>query len=111
MKVMPGYIQDSKDILFTFKNKIWEETFNWITFDIELLYTSIPHRIALMALNHHLVTNSLYSDNLRLFILDVTNFLMTHHFFRFDSDFYLQNKGVSMGAKYSPSLANLVIHL
>lgn len=34
-------------------------------------------------------------------------YLLTHNFFMFDGDFYLQKCGASMGAKFSPSLANL----
>lgn len=31
----------------------------------------------------------------------------THNFFWFDGHFFCQDRGVAMGAKYAPSLANL----
>lgn len=43
-------------------------------------------------------------------MLQVVNYLMTHTtLFMFDGKFFLQKKRVSMGAKYSPSFANLVM--
>lgn len=35
------------------------------------------------------------------------DFLLQHNYFIFDQIFYLQCRGASMGAKFSPSLANL----
>lgn len=58
VKVTPGHILDSKDIMFTFKDKIWESNSSWITYDVESLYSSIPHTVALIALSFYLNTNS-----------------------------------------------------
>lgn len=75
---------------------------NWITFNLESLYPSIPDPVALVALRFHLYTNSQYSEDLKEFIHMVTNYLMTHNFFKFDKTFYVQNKGVSMGQNVPP---------
>lgn len=92
-----------------FENKIWEHNFTWISYDVKSLYTSIPHDIALMALNFHFSNNNNFSADLKEYALQVTDFLMTHNFFCFTKSFILQLRGVSIGVKYSPSLANLVM--
>lgn len=43
------------------------------------LYTSIPHRIVLMALEYHLNKPSTFLYDLQEFTLLVTSFIMTHN--------------------------------
>lgn len=40
------------------------------------------------------------------FIMELLSFATSHNFFWFNGQFYLQKKGVAMGAKFAPSLAN-----
>lgn len=81
----------------------------WVSYDVKSLYTSIPHRVAIMALEFHLSKVSHFSVEFKDFVLQVEDFLMSHNYFSFDQKKFLQSRGVSMGAKYSPSLANLVM--
>lgn len=106
VRIMPGFIQDSRDVLNAFDSKLWKQEYTWITYDVESLYTAIPHSIALWALEYHFSSNSNFTLDLRNYALQVTDFLMKHNYFFFNSQFFLQVRGVSMGAKYSPSLAN-----
>lgn len=41
------------------------------------------------------------------FILALLDYAMSHNFFWFGGSYYLQNRGVAMGAKFAPSMANL----
>lgn len=109
VKRVPGYIQDTKSVLKSFELKNWEQDFMWITCDVQSLYTCIPHKVALTALDYHVSKYSNYTQDLKGFMMQVTFFLMTHNYFVFDQKFYLQQRGVSMGAKFSPSLANLTM--
>ena len=41
------------------------------------------------------------------YIIELLEFATQHIYFWFNNCFYLQQKGVAMGAKFAPSLANL----
>lgn len=41
------------------------------------------------------------------FIFQLVDILLEKNYFRFEADYYLQTKGVSMGSSFAPSLANL----
>lgn len=45
------------------------------------------------------------------FILETTNFCLTHSYLEFNGDFYLRTHGTAMGANFAPSYANLTIGL
>lgn len=85
----------------------WEHCDIWLNCDFVLLYSSIPHSVAIAALKFHLDKYSLYSNDLKKHMNQVAIHLMTHNYFPFNNVFYLQTRGVSMGPHYSPSLANL----
>lgn len=105
----PGFIKDTGDVLRNFYCKKWHSKYTWLTADVVALYPSIPHAVALVALEFHLHKYSPYSMNFIEYVLEVTQYLLTHNYFLFDDTFFLQIRGVSMGAKFSPSLANLVM--
>lgn len=67
----------------------------------------IPHDKALIALHWFLKTYSDFEDDYILYLLSVTEYLLTHNAFMFDGAQYVQTTGASMGAKFSPSLANV----
>lgn len=41
------------------------------------------------------------------FLVHALDLAMSHNFFWYDKQFFRQKKGVAMGAKYAPSVANL----
>lgn len=45
------------------------------------------------------------------FIVDSTHFCLTHNYFSFDNNFYLQTQGTAMGVNFAPSYANLTMGL
>lgn len=67
----------------------------------------IPHDKALIALQWIFKTFSDFDDDYVLYWLSVTEYLLTHKAFIFDGVHYVQTTGASMGAKVSPSLANV----
>lgn len=109
VRKLPRHLQDNRDVLTSFEDFSWTEDSTWISYDVESLYTCIPHFVAIKALEHHFSVNHHLSEDLKGFVIDVTLYLMTHNFFHFNDRYNLQLKGVSMGAKFSPSLANLVM--
>lgn len=99
---LPGYMKDMKELL-----KALDDNLSWVTCNMVVLYTSIPHNRAFMALSFHLVRYRNYTLELREYILEVTTFLLLHNFFAFNYQYYMQKHGCPMGACFSPSLANL----
>lgn len=104
-----GYLQDTKHVLSTVQNIKWEPTFSWLTCDIESLYSVIPHKLAIKAVIFHLEKYSNYDYNTKLFLLDAIEYLLANNYFVFHNNFFMQRTGASMGAKFSPSLANLYV--
>ena len=82
-----------------------------VTFDVESLYTNIPHEGALEAIEHFLEKRP--SENLprTKCIMDLTAIVLHHNYFLFKDTFYLQRKGCAMGSKMAPQLANIYMGL
>lgn len=73
------------------------------------MYTAIPHSLAVRAVLFHLNKYSGYDQDTILFLLIAIEYLLANNYFLFSDSFYLQKIGASMGAKFSPSLANLYV--
>lgn len=101
--------KDSKQVLQSFKDAGWEESYSWLTLDVVSLYSNIPHPVAVTAIEYMLKKYSAYSVDTCHFVVLAVEFLLTHNFFSFNDKFFLQTKGAPMGSKFSPSLANLVM--
>lgn len=67
----------------------------------------IPHHLAKLPLTWFLETYSNYSEHLKEFMISATMFLLKHNYFKFDTRFYLQISGATMGATFSLALANV----
>ena len=104
---LPGYLKDTKQLLTKFNHFQWQECYRWISCDVASLYSSIPHHLGIRAVATFLRESGRFSLVLQEFILLSLEYLLTHNFFMFDGGYYLQRCGASMGAKFSPSLANL----
>lgn len=78
------------------------------TGDVASLYTNIDHDGTLDAVRWALDSGDCsMEENLRDFILKCLEFCLQHNFFWYYNRFYLQTKGIAMGAKFAPSVANL----
>lgn len=67
----------------------------------------IPHQLGLDAVSSYLDKASNLPQEQIDFIMLLLEYAATHNFFWFDGQFFHQDRGVAMGAKYAPSLANL----
>ena len=104
-----AYLKDTKDLLQSLqsvqlsgKNEVY-----LVTADVTSLYTVIQHDDALLALNWTLSQRDDLPHHQKVFLRDVLDFCLSHNYFWFDNRFYTQKKGVAMGAKFAPSIANL----
>ena len=87
-----------------------DETFP-ASFDVESLYSNIPHELGIEAINYWL---NKYPENIRArfskkFILEGIELILNNNSFYFDVSFYRQIKGTAMGTKFAPIYATLAI--
>ena len=102
-KRVKSYIKDTTDFL----TKLPESTdpnATLVTFDVESLYTNIPHTLGLDAIKYWLEKHpedipSRINKNL---ILEGIKLILENNYFCFNNEFYLQVKGTAMGTKVAP---------
>ena len=81
------------------------------SFDVESLYSNIPHDLGLDAIKfwlqkHPEDLHRRFTDN---FILDSIEFILQNNTFYFNGEHYRQRKGTAMGTKFAPVYATLVM--
>lgn len=52
---LPSYIQDGTHLLDMLAPYAWEPTYWWLSLDVTLLYTSIPHDVGVQAVEHFFI--------------------------------------------------------
>uniref|UniRef100_A0A803JIM5 GIY-YIG domain-containing protein n=1 Tax=Xenopus tropicalis TaxID=8364 RepID=A0A803JIM5_XENTR len=106
---LPSYTRDTSDLLSKIENVKVPSGTILVTCDVESLYTCILHKFGLMAIRFFLETESDWDPQYIDFIVSITQFCLTHNFFIFNNKFYLQQRGVAMGAAFAPTYANLFL--
>ncbi|CAB1351377.1 unnamed protein product [Coregonus sp. 'balchen'] len=109
---LPAYVRDSMGMINTLKtmHNINGEML-MSCFDVESLYTTIPHQGGLEAMAHYLSqrpTGTLPSTNC---IVELAEIVVTKNFFMFDNYMFIQQNGTAMGSKMAPNYANLYLGL
>ena len=107
---LKSYVKDTSNMISLIEGigRISEGTL-MDTFDVESLYTNIPHTGGLQALLHLLQQRDSTLAPSNDCILQHTELLLSHNYFVFESDFFLQIRGVAMGSPFSPNYANLYV--
>ncbi|XP_045209259.2 uncharacterized protein LOC123561103 [Mercenaria mercenaria] len=109
-KYVPSYLRDSTDFLNSLPEKITARTI-LASFDVESLYSNIPHVLGLEALQYWL---NLYPEEIpksfdKEFIMEAAKLILLNTTFYFNGKYYRQIKGTAMGTKFAPVYATLVI--
>lgn len=104
---LPSFVKDSGHVLEILSNYKWLPGYRWLSLDVASLYTSINHTFGLRAINHFLLKDDRMNSRQAKFLLDCVEFSLTHNYFSFLGDHYLQIKGTAMGARFAPSYANI----
>lgn len=81
-----------------------------VSFDVESLFTNVPHLEGLDTLRH--VLNNTRAHSLKPSndcIVKLADLVLSYNYFRFQSDYYLQTKGTAMGSPMAPNFANLYV--
>ncbi|XP_067413152.1 uncharacterized protein [Emydura macquarii macquarii] len=99
----PSYLRDTTDFLRKLQS-IGDLPENTIlaTMDVEALYTNIPHKDGLQA-----IRNIFPDDDMEHLVAELCDFVLTHNYFRFGGNLYLQVSGTAMGTHMAPQYANI----
>ncbi|KAL2099357.1 hypothetical protein ACEWY4_005837 [Coilia grayii] len=107
---LPSFTRDSIDMIKTLEDlpTIGEDII-LATFDVESLYTMIPHEGGLEAIQYFLSQRPLEEKPSTDCICKLAEIVLTCNFFLFQNNFYLQVNGTAMGSKMACNYANLFV--
>ncbi|XP_073210127.1 uncharacterized protein [Lepidochelys kempii] len=99
----PSYLQNTTDFLrkLQFIGDLPENTL-LATMDVEAPYTNIPHKDGLQAIRNSTPDNVTANQ-----VAELCDFVLTHNYFRFGDNIYLQVSGTAMGTHMAPQYANI----
>nr|XP_048706612.1 uncharacterized protein LOC125636878 [Caretta caretta] len=99
----PSYLRDTTDFLRKLQS-IGDLPDNTIlaTMDVEALYTNIPHKNGLQTVRNTIPDN--VTANL---VAELCDFVLTHNYFTFGDNVYLQISGTAMGTCMAPQYAHI----
>lgn len=108
-KYIKSYIKDTKDFLQKLPTRISQESI-LVSFDVESLYSNIPHDLGLEAISFWI---NKYPDELpnrisNAFVLEGIKIILENNNFQFNDEYFIQTKGTAMGSKFAPIYATLV---
>ncbi|UYV81733.1 hypothetical protein LAZ67_20002153 [Cordylochernes scorpioides] len=107
-KLLPHTVPNSTVAAKTIRNLSISNNSRMVSFDVESLYTSIPHNEAILALQKFTETH----QNLDFpfstdALIDLIKLCLEHNYFSHQNKFYRQIKGLPMGNPISSALANI----
>ncbi|XP_048693502.2 WD repeat-containing protein 86 isoform X2 [Caretta caretta] len=99
----PSYLRDTTDFLRKLQS-IGDLPENTIlaTMDVEALDNNIPHKDGLQD-----VKNSIPDNVTAKLVAELCDFVLTHNYFTFGDNVYLQISGTAMGTRMAPQYANI----
>lgn len=101
------FLKDTKHILQLLSTYKLGANTVLTTADVSSLYTNIEHLGAIKAVRWAIKKSHNFESIHRRFVLKCLDFCLHHNYFWYNNKYYLQIKGVAMGAKFAPSVANL----
>ena len=109
-KHIKSNLRDTTDFLNNLPDKVPSSTL-LASFDIEGLYSNIPHELGLKAVKYWLEKypeemKNRFSKN---FILEAIQLILENNTFSFNDQYYKQTKGTAMGTKFAPVYSTLTI--
>ncbi|XP_063302472.1 extracellular calcium-sensing receptor-like [Pelobates fuscus] len=87
-----SYLKDTKHLLQELDSIEWQKDYIWITLDVNSLYSVIDHNQGLEAVRKQLEGDGTLDSTFRSFLLKAIRFILTHNFFMFNDEFFLQIK-------------------
>ncbi len=109
--LIPSYVKDTTDFLSKLESLNSQYSFDsntlLVTVDVKSLYTNIPHNESVTAASNFLNTNAPSYYPPTSFICTLIKFVLSHNYFEFNDQLFLQCHGLAMGTKMAPNLANI----
>ena len=107
---MTSYLRDTTDFLNNIPENVPKDTI-LVSFDIESLYSNIPHALGLEAVDYWLekYPETLNPRFTKKIILDGIKLILENNIFCFNDTYFKQEKGTAMGTKFAPVYATLTI--
>lgn len=105
-----SYLKDSRALIQSLQGITISSNTLLVTIDIESLYTNIKQQDALVAVKLALMDQSKLKLLQIEFLVEGLKLAMGNNYFWAHHQFYNQVKGVAMGARYAPSVANIVLN-
>ena len=101
-------MRDATDFLNHLPLEVTENTL-LVSFDVQSLYSNIPHQLGKKAMNYWLrkFPHDCPARFPKEFILEGIEFILNNNTFRFNGKHYRQTKGMAMGTTIAPVYATL----
>ena len=111
VKNLPSFIQDSQHLIQKTMNTHFPITSKLFSCDFESLYTNIDLKHALITISQFISNNFKSNDITTSGFYEILKLIFENNIFSFNGKFYKQIKGIAMGAKCAPSIANLYVSI
>ena len=106
---LPTYVKDTPSALRIFQDFEFNGPHRYLfTMDVKSLYTVIPHKDGLLALQHFLNKRTV-QDPPTTTLIRLAELVLTTNAFIFNDDAFMQISGVAMGSKLGPAYACLFV--
>ena len=104
-----SYIKDSQHLILKTLEKEFPTDSKLFSCDFEALYTNIDHEDCLNYLSEFMKDKLINSDIKIEGFRIILNLILKNNYFKFEEKFYFQKKGIAMGSKVGPSIANIFV--
>ena len=108
MQRSKSYIKNSFELLNVLRTQQFPVDCLFLTADVESLYPSIVIEDGLDALNHALVELK-FEANRRLYLVELTHWVLSNNFLCFGTRIYHQIRGTAMGTPLAVAYANIYL--
>jgi len=111
IKLTESYIQDSQNFIQKTKDiKIGKNDILAVA-DFESLYSNIDHK-DLLEKATDFFRDKLDSEHMKIeAFYEILKIVLDNNIFKYKTKFYIQTKGIAMGSKCGPSIANLYVYI
>jgi len=111
VKASASYLQDSQNLIQLTQNMSFPKDSKLYSCDFEGLYTNIDLKHALLVITDFMISN--FQSNLitTFGFHEILKIIFENNVFSFNKRFYKQIRGIAMGSKCGPSIANIYISL
>ena len=107
-----SFLKDSQHLMQDVEDKKFPLDSVLISGDFESLYTNLEHNLVLDYITDFMKDKL---DNFKDMKIEgfeaILELILKYNIFNFDRNFFLQKKGIAMGSKAGPSIANIFVYM